>query len=79
MLVSSPHTKAIKFVRKTVRHRGDARFYVAGLPQRVIAEIFGWQEEGVSKIVCRYVDRTAAIEALIVQPNRLEKRTEHSR
>ena len=42
--------------------RGTAatRFYVAGLPERVIAEIIGWQEESVAKIVHRYVDRTAA-------------------
>jgi integrase len=57
--------------------RGTAatRFYVAGLPERVIAEILGWQEESVSKIIRRYVDRTAATRAIIVQLNRLEKRT----
>jgi integrase len=57
--------------------RGTAatRFYVAGLPERVIAEILGWQEESVSKIIRRYVDRTAATRALIIQLNRLEKRT----
>ena len=39
--------------------RGTAatRFYVAGLSERVIAEILGWTEESVAKIIRRYVDR----------------------
>ena len=42
--------------------RGTAatQFYVAGLPERVIAEILGWTEESVAKIIRRYVDRSAA-------------------
>src|SRR5262249_420658 len=45
--------------------RGTAatRFYVAGLPERVIAEIVGWEEEHVAKIIRRYVDRTAGTRA----------------
>ena len=47
--------------------RGTAatRFYVAGLPERVIAEIMGWEEEHVAKIIRRYVGRTAATKAII--------------
>jgi integrase len=52
--------------------RGTAatKFYVAGLPERVIAEILGWQEENVGKIIRRYVDRTAATRAIIRQLNK---------
>ncbi len=51
--------------------RGTAatRFYTAGLSERVIAEILGWREEQVSKIIRRYVDRTAATQAIIRQLN----------
>ena len=49
--------------------RGTAatKFYIAGLPERVIAEILGWQEENVGKIIRRYVDRAAATRAIILQ------------
>jgi integrase len=52
--------------------RGTAatKFYIAGLPERVIAEILGWQEENVGKIIRRYVDRTAATRAIILQLNK---------
>lgn len=55
--------------------RGTAatRFYTAGLNERVIAEIMGWEEEHVAKIIRRYVDRTAATRAIIAQLN--ERRT----
>jgi integrase len=49
------------------------RFYVAGLPKRVIAEIMAWNEEHVARIIRRYVDRSAATRAIIRQLN--EKRT----
>jgi integrase len=51
--------------------RGTAatRFYVAGLSERVIAEIMGWEEESVAKIIRKYVDRTAATRAIIRQLN----------
>jgi integrase len=51
--------------------RGTAatRFYNAGLPTRVIAEIMGWQEGQVEKIIRRYVDRAAATKAIIRQLN----------
>ena len=52
--------------------RGTAatKFYIAGLPERVIAEILGWQEENVGKIIRRYVGRTAATKAIILQLNK---------
>lgn len=55
--------------------RGTAvtKFYTAGIPERVIAEIMAWEEEQVSKIIRRYVDRSAATKALILQIN--ESRT----
>ena len=45
--------------------RGTAatRFYTAGLSERVIAEIMGWEEEHVGKIIRRYVGRAAATRA----------------
>ena len=51
--------------------RGTAvtRFYIAGIPERVIAEIVGWSEEQISKIIRRYVGRAAATKALIRQIN----------
>jgi integrase len=55
--------------------RGSAatKFYVAGVSERVIAEIMGWEEEYVAKIIRRYVGRSAATKALVRQLN--EKRT----
>jgi integrase len=55
--------------------RGTAvtKFYIIGIPERVIAEIMAWEEEHVAKIIRRYVDRTAATKALIRQIN--ERRT----
>jgi integrase len=52
--------------------RGTAatKFYTAGLPQRVIAEIMGWEEAQVAKIIHRYVGRNAATAAIISQLNR---------
>jgi len=49
------------------------RFYVAGIPERVIAEIMAWEEEHVARIIHRYVDRTAATRAILRQLNK--KRT----
>jgi integrase len=47
--------------------RGTAatQFYVKGLPIRVIAEILGWTEENVEKIIRKYVGRQAATRAVI--------------
>ena len=51
--------------------RGTAatKFYVAGLSERVIAEIMGWEEDYVAKIIRRYVGRSAATKAIIAQLN----------
>jgi integrase len=52
--------------------RGTAatRFYTAGLSERVIAEIMGWEEGYVARIIRRYVDRSAATRAIIRQLNK---------
>lgn len=57
--------------------RGTAatRFYSAGLPVRVIAEIMGWEEDKVDKIIRRYVDRSALTRATIETLNQTRKRT----
>lgn len=57
--------------------RGTAatRFYIAGLSERVVAEILGWEEEHVRKIIRRYVGRQAATKAIIAEINRGGKRT----
>jgi integrase len=51
--------------------RGTAatKFYIAGLELRVIAEILAWEEDSVSKIIRKYVDRAAATKAVILQLN----------
>jgi integrase len=51
--------------------RGTAatKLYVAGPPQRAIAEIMGWEEETVSRIVRRYVSRSAATKEFIRRLN----------
>jgi integrase len=52
--------------------RGTAatKFYLANLKPREIAEIMGWEEETVEKIIRRYVGRQAATKALIERLNR---------
>jgi integrase len=57
--------------------RGTAatRVYNGGLSARVIAEIMGWEEEHVSRIIRRYVGRSAATKALIRLLNKAEKGT----
>jgi integrase len=57
--------------------RGTAatRFYIAGLSVRVIAEIMGWEEDYVERIIRRYVGRSAATRAIIHQLNQAEGRT----
>jgi integrase len=58
-----------------LRGTAASRFYVAGLPERAIADIMGWEEEHVSRIIRRYVDRTAVIRDVIRQLNQAKKRT----
>jgi len=55
--------------------RGTAatKFYVAGLPIRVIAEILAWSEDQVERIIRRYVARGAATKEAIRQLNRAKK------
>jgi integrase len=57
--------------------RGTAatRFYIVGLSERVIAEIMGWEEEHVARIIRRYVGRSAATQAIIRQINEARGRT----
>jgi len=52
--------------------RGTAatRFYTAGVSERVIAEIMGWEEEHVARIMRRYVDRAALTKQIVRQLNR---------
>jgi integrase len=50
-----------------LRGTSATRFYVAGLPERVIAEIMGWEEKHITRIIRRYVDRSAATKAIIAQ------------
>ncbi|MFC3071529.1 tyrosine-type recombinase/integrase [Shinella pollutisoli] len=58
--------------------RGTAatKFYKAGLDKRVIAEILGWEEDHVDRIIRRYVSRSAATEAVIRQIDEARARTE---
>jgi Phage integrase family len=62
---------------RDLHFRGTAatRFYIAGLPERVIAEVMGWEEEYVAKIIRRYVGRSAATKAAIQRLNKSEKGT----
>jgi integrase len=57
--------------------RGTAatHLYIADLPVRVIAEIMGWEEDHVQRIIRRYVGRSAATKAIIRQLNQAERRT----
>lgn len=58
--------------------RGTAatKFYNAGLDKRVIAEILGWEEEHVDRIIRRYVGRNAATEAIIRKLDETRARTD---
>jgi integrase len=55
--------------------RGTAatKFYIAGLPVRVIAEILAWSEDQVERIIRRYVARGAATKAAIRMMNEARK------
>jgi integrase len=55
--------------------RGTAatKFYLANLSKREIAEILGWSEEQVDRIIRRYVGRSAATKELIRRLNQSEK------
>jgi integrase len=55
--------------------RGTAatRFYTAGLSERVIAEIMGWEEDQVARIIRGYVGRSAATKEIIRRLNKPRK------
>jgi integrase len=55
--------------------RGTAatKFYIAGLPIRVIAEILAWSEDQVERIIRCYVGRAAATKEAIRQLNEARK------
>jgi integrase len=57
--------------------RGTAatRFYVATIEERVIAEIMGWEEAQVHKILRRYVGQNVATEALLRKLNSAKSET----
>ena len=56
--------------------RGTAatKFYITGLKTQLIADILGWSEDNVEKIIKRYVDRTTTIKAMIKQLNDARRR-----
>src|SRR5262249_19677971 len=56
--------------------RGTAatKFYIAGLPIRVIAEILAWSEDQVERIIRRYVARAAATKEAIRKLNEAQVR-----
>lgn len=57
--------------------RGTAatRFYLAGIEVRDIAEIMGWSEDRVSRIIRKYVGRKARSEAIIRKLSQTERGT----
>jgi ssRNA-specific RNase YbeY (16S rRNA maturation enzyme) len=54
---------------RNLRGTAATKFYIAGIPERAIAEIMAWDEETVHKIIRRYVGKDAATKALILQLN----------
>ena len=56
--------------------RGTAatKFYVAGFSVREIAEMMGWEEESVEKIIRRYVSLTAALQDKIRRLSEVRER-----
>lgn len=55
--------------------RGTAatKFYLAGMTVREIAEIMGWEESSVDRIIRRYVDRQASLKDRIRRLNEARK------
>lgn len=58
--------------------RGTAatKYYLAGFSEREIAEMFAWDEENVSRIIRRYVGRTAALKDKIRRLDEARKQRE---
>ena len=48
------------------------KFYVAGLPIRVIAEILAWSEDQVERIIRRYVARAAELRQVLERAKGIE-------
>jgi len=61
--------------------RGTAitHLYLASLTNREIAEIVGWTEDSVDKIIRRYVGRTAAVRDRIERINKIKKGTDFAK
>lgn len=66
-----PHGENLHF--HDLRGTAATKFYLAGLSEREIAEIMGWEEESVKRIIRRYVDRQAAIKDRIRKLNEARK------
>ena len=77
--VSAAFTRACDELKIEDLHFHDLRgtaatkFYLAGMSEREIGEIMGWEEESVRKIIRRYVDRQAAIKDRIRKLNEARK------
>lgn len=41
------------------------KVYVAGVPVRAIAEMLGWEEEAVARIIRKYVSTSAAVQEVV--------------
>ena len=68
ILKNAAGLKALHF--HDLRGTAATRFYVAGLPERVIGEIMGWEYEHMEKVIRKYVGHSAATKAFIVQLNK---------
>lgn len=73
--------KAAAWPEGTELHFNDLRgtaatkFYIAGFTVREIAEMMGWEEESVDKIIRRYVSLTAALKDRIKRLSKDSKET----
>ena len=58
--------------------RGTAatKLYIGGLTEREIAEALAWDEETVSKIIKRYVGRSAALKDRVRRLDEARQRTD---
>jgi len=67
-IAAALHNRDLHF--HDLRGTAATKFYVAGIPARVIAEIMAWEESTVERIIRRYVDRSAATRAIVQQLNK---------
>jgi len=68
-----PHGTQLHF--HDLRGTAATRFYTAGFSEREIAEIMGWEEQSVARIIRRYVGRTAALKERIKRLDEARSRT----